>query len=68
MIINICIYIHASDWLSIFIKDAAGSGFAKLLWLTLHARKIIILVILYRLVDQLLANQFENQLPFRSGR
>lgn len=29
-------------------KDASGSGFSKLLWLALHSRKIIILVILYR--------------------
>ena len=29
-------------------EDASGSGVSKLLWLIMHSRKIIILVILYR--------------------
>jgi len=31
--------------------DAVGSGFGKLLWLTIHSRKIIVLVILYSIAN-----------------
>lgn len=32
-------------------SDAVGSGFGKLLWLTVHSKKIIILVILYSIAN-----------------
>jgi len=44
----------ASGYLAVVDRsetDAAGSGFSKLLWLTMHSKQIIVLVILYSIAN-----------------